>query len=280
MKNNVKTVLLLGGLTGLLILLGDRLLGPGGAIIGLALAGVMNFVSYWFSDKIALRMSRARRVSEAEAPELHVTIRNLTQTAGLPMPSVHIIPSDQLNAFATGRNPQHAAVAVTEGILQVLDRNELEGVLAHELGHIQNRDILISSVAATIAGAISTIAFMMRWGAFLGGGDDDDNPLGMAGMLVAAIVVPIAALIIQMAISRSREYQADRAAAQISGRPEALASALAKIESYARQVPMPVNPAAAPLFIINPLRGGLMGLFSTHPPTQERIRRLETMVGR
>jgi heat shock protein HtpX len=279
MKNNVKTVLLLGGLTGLLILLGDRLLGPGGATIGLLFAAVMNFASYWFSDKIALRMSRARRVSEAEAPELHAIIRNLTQAAGLPMPTVHIIPSDQPNAFATGRNPQHAAVAVTQGILQVLDRDELEGVLAHELGHIQNRDILISSVAATIAGAISAIAFMIRWGAFLGG-DDDDNPLGMVGMLVAAIVVPIAALIIQMAISRSREYQADQTAARMSGRPEALASALAKIENYARQVPMPVNPAAAPLFIINPLRGGLRGLFSTHPPTQERIRRLETMVGR
>ncbi|MGH2770432.1 MAG: zinc metalloprotease HtpX, partial [Actinomycetota bacterium] len=238
-----------------------------------------NFASYWFSDKIALRMSRARRVSEAEAPELHATIRNLTQTAGLPMPSVHIIPSDQPNAFATGRNPQHAAVAVTRGILQVLDRDELEGVLAHELGHIRNRDILISSVAATIAGAISMIAFMIRWGAFLGG-DDDDNPLGMVGMLVAAIVVPIAALIIQMTISRSREYQADQTAARISGRPEALASALGKIESYARQMPLPVNPAAAPLFIINPLRGGLMRLFSTHPPTQERIRRLETMAGR
>lgn len=273
MKNNIKTVFLLGGLTGLLMLIGGAVGGRGGALFGLLMAGVMNFAAYWFSDKLALRMSGAKPVTEAEAPELHATVRKLAAAAGLPMPSVHFIPSEQPNAFATGRNPEHAAVAVTEGILKILTPEELEGVIAHELGHVANRDILISSVAATIAGAISYLAFIARWGAFMGS-DDDDNPLGIIGILVAAIVAPLAAVIIQLAISRSREYQADRSGAELSHRPEALASALKKMDEFAKQIPMPVNPSAAPLFIVNPLRGGIGGLFSTHPPTAERIRRL------
>lgn len=284
MKNNAKTVVLLGALSGLLVGLGGVFGGRTGAVFGLVFAGAMNFASYWFSDKIALKMSKAKAVTEVEAPELHRIIGNLAQVAGMPKPSVHIIPSDQPNAFATGRNPEHAAVAVTEGILKVLTPDELEGVLAHELGHVANRDILISSVAATIAGAISLIATMARWGAMFGGSDDDDSPAGFLGVLVASIVAPLAALVIQMAVSRSREFQADRAGAELCGKPESLASALRKIEHYANQIPMPVNPSAAPLFIINPLRGalgrGTANLFSTHPSTDERVRRLEQMVGR
>lgn len=284
MKNNMKTVLLLGVLTGLLVGVGGLIGRGAGATFGLVLAVVMNFGAYWFSDRIALKMSRARPVSEAEAPEVYGVVRNLTQSVGMPMPRIHLIPSDQPNAFATGRNPRHAAVAVTQGILRLLTRDELEGVLAHELGHVGNRDILISSVAATVAGAISWIGYMLRWGAFLGGGDDD-NPFGFVGLLVASILAPIAAVIIQLAISRSREYQADRTGARLCGRPESLASALRKIEAAASQVPMRINPAAAPLFIVNPLRGRSLagtfaGLFSTHPPTDERVRRLEHMAGR
>jgi heat shock protein HtpX len=273
MKNYVKTALLLGGLTGLLMLVGGAIGGRGGLAFGLLMAAVMNLGAYWFSDKLALRMSGAKRVTEAEAPDLHATVRRLAASAGLPMPTVHIIPSDQPNAFATGRNPEHAAVAVTEGILKMLTPEELEGVIAHELGHVANRDILISSVAATIAGAITYLGFIARWGAFMGS-DDDDNPLGFIGVLVAAIVAPLAAVIIQLAISRSREYQADRSGAELSRHPEALASALKKMDEFAKQIPLPVNPSAAPLFIVNPLRGGIAGLFSTHPPTAERIRRL------
>lgn len=275
----MKTVILLGALTGLLVALGRVLGGAGGAAFMFVLALLMNFAAYWFSDKIALKMSRARPVSEGDAPQLYAIVRELTTAASLPMPSIHIIPSEQPNAFATGRNPQHAAVAVTDGIMAMLTRDELRGVVAHELGHVGNRDILISSVAASIAGAITLIASIVRWGAFLGG-DDDDNPLGIVGILLATILAPIAAVVIQLAISRSREYEADRSGARLSGRPDSLASALVKIEGYARQAPMPVNPSAAPLFIINPLRGGIAGLFSTHPPTEERVRRLEHMVGR
>jgi heat shock protein HtpX len=285
MKNNLKTVVLLGLLSGLIIGVGALIGGRSGATFALVIAGVMNLASYWFSDKIALKMSRARPVSRTEAPDLYAIIENLAQQANMPMPSVHIIPSEQPNAFATGRNPQHAAVAVTDGILRILTRDELEGVLAHELGHVRNRDILISSVAATIAAAISWIAFMARWGMFFGGSDDDDNPLGFVGVILAAILAPIVAVIVQFAISRAREYEADRSGAHLSGRPESLASALRKIDAVARQVPMAVNPSAAPMFIVNPLRGRaaadlFMRIFSTHPPTEERVRRLEQLVGR
>lgn len=282
MKNNIKTVVLLGALGGLLVGFGALLGGRGGATIGLLFAGVINFASYWFSDKIALKMSGAKPVSRAEAPQLYDVVENLALRANLPVPSLHVIPSDQPNAFATGRNPQHSAVAVTEGIMRALTRDELEGVIAHELAHVRNRDILITSVAATIAAAISWIATMARWGAIFGGGnDDDENPGGLIALLVASIVAPIAALVVQMAISRSREFQADAGAAAISGRPDQLASALRKIEAAARHTALPVSPAAAPLFIVNPLRGafaqGAAKMFMTHPPIEERVRRLEEL---
>lgn len=285
MKNNMKTALLLGSLAGLMVFLGNLLGGRSGALLGLVLAAVMNLGSYWFSDRIALKMSRARPVSRGEAPELYAAVERLTNRAGLPMPSLHLIPSKQPNAFATGRNPAHAAVAVTEGILEILSPDELEGVLAHELAHVRNRDILIASVAATIAGAISFVATMARWGAmFGGGGDDDDNPGGIFGLLAASIVAPIAAMIMQMAVSRSREFAADALGAEIAGRPQGLASALRKLEVMSQRVPMAVNPSAAPMFIVNPLRGawaqGACRMFSTHPPTEERISRLNQMAAR
>ncbi len=285
MKNNMKTALLLGSLAGLMVFLGSMLGGRSGALLGLIFAAVMNLGSYWFSDKIALKMSKARPVSRTEAPQLYEAVYRLTQKAGMPMPSLHLIPSEQPNAFATGRSPSHAAVAVTEGLLHLLSPEELEGVLAHELAHVRNRDILIASVAATIAGAISFVATMARWGAmFGGGGNDRDNPGGIVGVLVASMVAPIAAVIMQMAVSRSREYQADALGAEIAGRPQGLASALRKLELMSQKVPMAVNPSAAPMFIVNPLRGpwarGASRMFSTHPPTEERIRRLEAIGAR
>lgn len=284
-KNNMKTVFLLGTLAGLMVFLGSMLGGRGGAVLGLGFAAVMNLGAYWFSDKIALKMSKARPVTRSEAPELYSLVYRLTQKAGMPMPSLHVIPSQQPNAFATGRNPSHAAVAVTEGLMQILDESELEGVVAHELAHVRNRDILIASVAATIAGAISFVATMARWGAmFGGGGRDNDNPGGLIGILVASIVAPLAAMIMQMAVSRSREFQADAVGASIAGRPHGLSSALRKLEASSKRIPMKVNPSAAPMFIVNPLRGslahGAARLFSTHPPTEERIRRLDEMAGR
>lgn len=285
MKNNMKTALLLGSLAGLMVFLGNLIGGRSGAMLGLVFAAVMNLGSYWFSDRIALKMSRARPVSRGEAPQLYAAVERLTGRAGLPMPSLHLIPSKQPNAFATGRNPAHAAVAVTEGILEILSPDELEGVLAHELAHVRNRDILIASVAATIAGAISFVATMARWGAmFGGGGDDEDNPGGIFGLLAASIVAPIAAMIMQMAVSRSREFAADALGAEIAGRPQGLASALRKLEVMSQRVPMAVNPSAAPMFIVNPLRGpwarGASRMFSTHPPTEERIARLNEMAAR
>jgi len=282
MKNNAKTLILLASLSGFLVVLGS-LFGRGGAAIGLVLAAVMNIGSYWFSAKIALKMSGARPLSRAEAPELYAMVERLAGQSDLPMPTLHIIPSEQPNAFATGRNPAHAAVAVTEGILKTLTPAELEGVLAHELAHVQNRDILTTSVAATIAGSISFLATMARWGAMFGGGDDDDGGPGIVGLLVASIVAPIAALIVQMAISRSRELAADRRGAEMSHHPENLASALKRIEAGTHRVPMRVNPSASPLFIVNPLGGALKRgarLFMTHPSTEERVRRLEEMVGK
>ncbi len=279
--NTLKTTFLLTLMTLLLIFAGGAIGGQGGMLLALILAGVMNFVSYWFSDKIVLAMYGAKEVTEADSPDFHGLVRQLTDRAGLPMPRVYIIPSDTPNAFATGRNPQHAAVAATEGILRILSREELMGVMAHELSHVKHRDILISTIAATVAGAITYLAHMAQWAAIFGGGHDRDGEGGgILGMLVMAIVAPLAALLIQMAISRSREYEADKGGAEISGNPLYLAGALRKLEMANRQLPMQeATPASAHMFIVNPLTGGgLMSLFSTHPPMEERVRRLESMV--
>jgi heat shock protein HtpX len=250
-------------------------------IIAFALAVIMNFGSYWFSDKIVLRMYSASEVSESDAPELYAAVRNLSMKAGLPMPRVFIIPDETPNAFATGRNEKHAVVAVTQGILRILNREELEGVIAHELSHIKDRDILIGSIAATIAGAIMMLANMAQWAAIFGGGRSDDEEGGgggTIGLIVMAILAPIAATLIQMAISRSREYLADSEGAQVSGNPYGLASALEKLSSASQVVPMHANPSTAHMFIVNPLSGrSLMNLFSTHPPIEERVARLRSM---
>jgi len=280
MGNTFKTFILLAGLTALLLLIGQALAGTQGLYIALFMAVIMNFVGYWFSDKIALAMSGAQEVTIDQAPELHRMVERLSRQAGLPKPRVYIIPQDTPNAFATGRNPEHAAVAVTEGILRILRPDELEGVLAHELAHIKNRDILISSIAAVIAGAISHLAYMAHWGAMFGMGRSDDEEGGGGGAnlivtLLLAILAPIAAMLIQMAISRSREYIADATGARIIHSSRPLASALQKLEAANHQLPMQVNPAQAQMYIVNPLTGGgLMSLFSTHPPIQERVRRL------
>ncbi len=279
--NAIKTVLLLGVLTGLLLLIGDLLGGRGGMLIAFVFAIIMNFGSYWFSDRIALAMGGAREVSYQEAPELHELVAEVAQLSGMPMPRVAIVPADAPNAFATGRDPNHAVVAVTTGILRLLDRRELRGVLAHELGHVRNRDILVSAIAATIAGAITMLAHMAQWGLMFGGygrRDDRESGGGMLGALLMVILAPIAALIIQMAISRSREYGADETGARTVHDPEALASALEKLDAYSRRIPLPVNPAVSSLFIVKPLTGdALANLFSTHPPTAERIARLRQM---
>ncbi len=284
MSNVFKTFILLAALTALFMLVGDAIGGRSGMTIALVLAGLMNFFAYWFSDKMALAMHRAREVSEAEAPELHSIVTELAVRAGLPKPRVYIIPQQTPNAFATGRNPSHAAVAVTEGIMSLLTRDELRGVLAHELAHIKNRDILISSIAAVIAGAISYLANMAQWALIFGGfsRDDEEDGFGsLAGGLIMMIVAPIAAALIQMAISRSREYLADATGAKICNCPMSLASALKKLEEWNHRIPMEVNPATAQMFIVNPLTAGtLVNLFSTHPPIQERIKRLLSMSGR
>ena len=273
MGNYFKTVLLLGLMTGLILVIGELLGGSQGLVIAFVFAGLMNFASYFYSDKIALAMYSAKQVSRDQAPELFAIIEGLVARAGLPMPRVYVIPSPAPNAFATGRNPQHAAVAVTEGILRLLSREELQGVLAHELGHVKNRDILISSIAATMAGAIMMLA---RFAIFFPmGGRDDDNRGGALGLLLTMILAPIAALMIQMAISRSREYGADETGASISGNPYGLASALRKLQEGNRRVPMEANPATSHLFIVKPFSGqSLMSLFSTHPPIEKRIERL------
>ena len=276
--NTFKTFILLAGLTVLLLLIGQALGGRSGLYVALFMALIMNMIGYWFSDKIALAMSGAKEVSINEAPELHQMVEKLAVQAGLPKPRVYIIPQDTPNAFATGRNPEHSAVAVTEGILRILRPAELEGVLAHELSHIRNRDILISSVAAVIAGAISYLATMAQWGAFLGMGRSDDDEGGggnMIAVLIMAVVAPLAAMLIQMAISRSREYQADATGARIIHNGQPLANALVKLEEYNKQIPMQVNPAQAQMYIVNPLSAkGFTRLFSTHPPIEERVARL------
>lgn len=282
MGNMFKTFILLAGLTVLLLLIGQALGGRQGLYFALFMALILNFITYWFSDKIALAMSGAQEVSINEAPDLHQMVEKLAVQAGVPKPRVYIIPQDTPNAFATGRNPEHAAVAVTQGILRILKPEELEGVLAHELAHVRNRDILISSVAAVIAGAISYLATMAQWGAFLGMGRSDDDEGGgggnMISVLLMAIVAPIAAMLIQMAISRSREYAADATGAKIVGAGRPLANALVKLEEYNKQIPMQVNPAQAQMYIVNPLSAqGFTRLFSTHPPIQERVARLMAM---
>jgi heat shock protein HtpX len=258
--------------------IGGLLGGKSGMMIALVIAAVMNFVSFWFSDKIVLAMYRARPLAEGDAPVVHRIVRSLATKAGVPMPRLYLIPSPAPNAFATGRSPRHAAVAVTEGILRIMTEEELEGVLAHELSHVLNRDVLVSTIAATIAGALGHLVYMAQWGALFGGRDDDEGGMNPIALIVTIVVAPIAALLIQMAISRSREFEADAAGARLTHRPMGLASALAKLHQATRVVPMDANPATAHLFIVNPLTGrSLMSLFSTHPPVEERIARLQRM---
>ena len=279
--NTTKTIVLMVGLTVLLVLLGGAFGGRQGMILAFIFASAMNLFSYCFSDKIVLRMYNAREVTQAEAPALFGVTHNLALKMNMPMPKVYLIPSEAPNAFATGRNPKHAAVAATEGIVRMLSRDELEGVMAHELAHVRNRDILIGTIAATIAGAISMLANMAQWAMIFGGGrrDDDESSGSMIGGILMLILAPIAAALIQMAISRSREYQADATGARICGNPMSLASALRKLHVGAQRIPMDASPATAHMFIVNPLRGGgLVNLFSTHPPMEERIARLERMV--
>jgi heat shock protein HtpX len=268
-------------LTALFILVGTAIGGKSGAIYAFVFAALVNFFTYWFSDKIVLRMYGAREVSQSEAPELYGVVAELTSKASLPMPKVYIMENETPNAFATGRNPEHAAVAVTTGILKILSKEELMGVIGHELSHIRNRDILISTIAATIAGAISMLATMARWGAMFGGFRSDNEEGGRGGnilvVLLVSIFASIAAMLIQMAISRSREYMADEGGAHLA-HPHSLAKALGKLEVAAQRIPMEANPSTAHMFIVNPLRGGgVLSLFSTHPPIEERIARLEEM---
>lgn len=279
-----KTFLLMAILTVLFVWVGDLIGGRGGALFALVMAGFMNFLAYWFSDKVVLAMYGAKEVTEAQAPGLYRIVRGLAQRAGLPMPKVYLIESEVPNAFATGRTPERGAVAVTRGLLRLLDEEELKGVIGHELTHIKNRDVLIATIAATIAGALSYLAMMARWSLFFGGFNDRErngNPLAMIGLLVFVTLAAFAAMLIQLAISRTREYLADEGGARICGNPRFLARALAKLEAAARRMPWDVNPATAHLFIVNPLRGrDILTLFSTHPPIEERIRRLEAMARR
>jgi heat shock protein HtpX len=277
--NYLKTALLLGLLTGLIVLCGGAMGGRSGMAFALVLAAIMNLGSYWFSDKIVLAMYRAQPVSESEAPRLHSIVERLVARAGLPKPKLYVLPQPAPNAFATGRNPSHAAVAVTSGLLEMMDDEELEGVIAHELSHVRNRDILIASVAATIAGAVTMLASMARWAAIFGGfGGRDDREGGSGGalsLLFMAILAPIAAMIIQMAVSRSREYAADATGARLAGAPNGLARALEKLSRASQRIPMDASPATSHMFIVTPLSGrAFLNLFSTHPPIEERIRRL------
>jgi heat shock protein HtpX len=269
----LRTTILLASLTGLLVVIGALIGGPSTAALFLGIGLLINLGSYFFSDKLALAASRAKPIEESENPRLYQIVRELTTRAGLPMPRLYMIPSDQPNAFATGRSPKHAAVAVTQGITKLLSEDELRGVLAHELTHVRNRDILIQSVAAAIGSAITYVAYMLLWF-----GDDDNSPLGLAASLGLVILAPISATIIQLAISRQREYAADAGGAEICGNPESLASALLRLEQGAQAMPMQVNQATEPLYIVRPFKGGgIAGLFSTHPPIEERVKRLRQM---
>ena len=279
MSSMIKTTLLLSSLAVFFIVAGRILGGGTGMVIALGLSLLMIWGSYWYSDKLVLRMYHAREVTSAQAPDIYSIVRGLADRANLPMPKVYVVDTPMPNAFATGRNPSHAAVAVTTGITRILDRNELEGVLAHELAHVKNRDTLISSVAATIAGAVTTLASFAQWSLIFGGfGGNDDEGGNIVGILLMAVLAPIAATVIQLAISRTREFEADAKGAKICGNPMALASALTKLESAANATRADVNPSTAHMFIVNPLRGKAMAsLFSTHPPTEERIKRLSAM---
>ena len=277
--NTLKTAFLLTALTLFLLFIGDHFGGRNGLILAFVFAGGMNFFSYFFSDKLALRMYRAKPATREELPRVYKVVENMTQRVGIPMPKIYVIPSDSPNAFATGRNPAHASVAVTQGILQLLTDEELEGVLAHELGHVRNRDILTSSIAATLAGAITMIARMGYWASIFGGyggGGRDSRRGGGIGGLIMLIVAPIAASLIQLAVSRSREYEADASGAKLTGNPYALASALQKLDAYSKRLPMQASPSNAHMFIVAPMMSGsdLAGLFSTHPPMAKRIERL------
>jgi heat shock protein HtpX len=277
--NYLKTTMLMALLTGMLLVIGNFAAGSNGMLIALVMAGIMNFVSYWFSDKIVLAMYRAQPVDAQAAPMLYRVVEKLTKANNMPMPKVFIIPTESPNAFATGRNPKHAAVAATQGILKILNENELEGVMAHELAHVRNRDILTGSIVATMAGAITYLAHMAQWGMRFTGRDDNRGG-NIVGSILMVIVAPIAAMLIQMAISRSREYAADAAGAKMSGKALGLASALDKLHRGAAQIPMQGgSPSTAHMFIVNPFKGGLMSLFSTHPPAEERIRRLREIAG-
>jgi heat shock protein HtpX len=275
--NTFKTLFLLTGLTVLILLAGEAIAGPRGLQLALIVAALMNLLSYWFSDKSALAMHRAQPLEKDQDPELHAIVEGLCAHSGLPKPRLYLLPAEAPNAFATGRNPQHAAVAVTQGLRRLMDREELEGIIAHELSHVRNRDILISSIAATLAGAIMLISRLGYWamlfGGYRGGGDRDGG--GALGMILGIILAPIAAIMIQMAISRSREYQADATAAEMVGHPHGLARALEKLGRYSEQIPMRTSPVTSHMFIVAPLSGGsFRKLFSTHPPIQERVRRL------
>ncbi len=279
--NTTKTVFLMAVMTVLLVFVGSLIGGKGGMVIAFGMAVVMNVGSYWFSDKIVLRMYDGQELSRADAPELFEIVQELSANGGLPMPKVYLIRGEQPNAFATGRDPEHAAVAVTEGIMRMLTRDELRGVIAHELAHVKHRDILIGTIAATMAGAISMLANMAQWAMIFGGGgrsSDDRNGGSPIAGLVMMIVAPFAAMLIQMAISRSREFMADEGGAQLAHNPMGLANALRKLEARAHQIPMDASPSTAHMFIVNPLSGGgIAKLFSTHPPMEERIARLEAM---
>jgi heat shock protein HtpX len=279
MSNVFKTGLLLAVLTAMLVLIGGAIGGQQGMVVAFVLAAVMNFASYWFSDKIVLAAYGAKPIEEGQAPRLYAVVRRLAMKAGIPMPRVYLIPTDTPNAFATGRNPQHAAVAVTEGIMRILDEGELEGVLAHELAHVANRDVLISTVAATLAGAITYLAHMAQWAAMFGGRrDDEDGGTNPIAAILLAVLAPLAAMLVQMAVSRSREYQADATGARLAGRTGGLINALGKLQTANQVAPMDASPATAHLFIVNPLSGQtLMRLFATHPPLEDRIARLQAM---
>jgi len=276
--NNMKTVLLLGALTGIFLLIGGMAGGRQGMLLALVFAGLMNFISYWFSDKIVLKAYRANELPESEAPRIYAMVRELSQQAQIPMPSIYVFEQDSPNAFATGRNPAKAVIALSRGIIQLMGEAELKGVIAHELTHVINRDTLLATIAATLAGAIMFLGYQMRWLGLFSGGRDDDNRGGVMGMIVMAILAPLAATIIQMAISRSREYKADAGSAELTHNPEGLASALEKLTAYSKKLPLQATQQTAHLFIVSPLSGkSLLSLFSTHPPIEERVARLRQM---